>query len=86
MLLGDPRECRKHASHCAELSASASTVQLKTAFADVANRWESIALLLERLQQMFGEDLATALAPSIPQTDDGAIGLNKVRCRASVGG
>jgi hypothetical protein len=44
---GDPKECRRHAAHCAELAVAARPPQLKAAFLGLSKNWETLAIQLE---------------------------------------
>ena len=44
---GDPRECREHARHCAEIAASASTPLVRENFLALAETWSRLARDLE---------------------------------------
>jgi hypothetical protein len=46
-MIGDPREYRRHAAHCAQLAVFARTPQLKAAFLGLSKNWERFAIELE---------------------------------------
>jgi hypothetical protein len=46
-VVGDPKECRRHAARCAELAVTAGTPQLRTSFLDMSKHWEKLAIQLE---------------------------------------
>jgi len=46
-MIGDPRECRRHAARCAELAMFARTSQLKATFLGLSKSWETFAIELE---------------------------------------
>jgi len=46
-MVGDPKECRKHAAHCAEMAVAARTSQLKATFLELSKNWEKLAIQLE---------------------------------------
>jgi uncharacterized protein Yka (UPF0111/DUF47 family) len=46
-MVGDPKECRKHAAHCAEMAVAARTPQLKAMFLELSKNWEKLANQLE---------------------------------------
>jgi hypothetical protein len=46
-MVGDPKECRRHAARCAELAVTAQTPQLKAAFLGLSKNWEKLAIQLE---------------------------------------
>jgi hypothetical protein len=47
VMVGDPKECRRHAARCAELAVTAQTPQLKAAFLGLSKNWEKLAIQLE---------------------------------------
>jgi hypothetical protein len=53
---GDPKECRLHALHCAELAGTARTAQLKATLLELSKNWERLALDLERTQALLDEE------------------------------
>jgi len=55
---GDPKECRKHALHCAELAMAARTPQLKTTLLDLSKKWEILAIQLENALTLLRENEA----------------------------
>jgi hypothetical protein len=54
---GDPRECRMHATRCAELAAMARTEELKVACIELSKNWENLAISLEKIQNSMHDDL-----------------------------
>jgi hypothetical protein len=46
-MIGDPKEYRRHAAHCAQLPVFARTPQLKAAFLGLLKNWERFAVELE---------------------------------------
>jgi hypothetical protein len=46
---GDPKECREHASRCAELAVKARTPQLRATFLELSKELGEIAIQLEDL-------------------------------------
>ena len=48
----DAKECRLHATHCAELAVKAPTPQLRATFLGLSKQWERLAVDLERMQTL----------------------------------
>jgi len=46
-MIGDPKEYRRHAAHCAQLAVFARAPQLKAAFLALSKNWERFAIELE---------------------------------------
>jgi hypothetical protein len=46
-MVGDPKEYRRHAAHCAQLAVFARAPQLKAAFLALSKNWERFAIELE---------------------------------------
>ena len=46
-MIGDPREYRRHAAHCAQLAVFARAPQLKATFLGLSKNWERFAIELE---------------------------------------
>jgi hypothetical protein len=46
-MVGNPKECRKHALRCAEMAVTARTAQLRATFLDLSKNWEKLAIQLE---------------------------------------
>ena len=46
---GDPEDCRKHATHCADLALKSRTPQLQVMFWDLAKDWERFAIQLDEV-------------------------------------
>jgi hypothetical protein len=44
---GDPKECREHARHCAELAKQASTADARQTFLRLERSWLRLAVELE---------------------------------------
>ena len=44
---GGPKECRRHAARCAELTVAARTPQSRTTFLGLPKNWEKLAIQLE---------------------------------------
>jgi hypothetical protein len=53
---GDPKECRLHAMRCAEVAASAKTLQLKATLLDLSKNWVRLAESLEKTHALMEED------------------------------
>ena len=53
---GDPKECRLHSMHCAELAAKARTSQLRATFLGLSKQWEHFAADLERMQAILQDE------------------------------
>jgi hypothetical protein len=65
---GDPKECRMHAFHCAELAADARSPQLKSTFLELSANWQKLAGHLEETQRLLAEEAADfALAVRRPE-------------------
>jgi hypothetical protein len=65
---GDPKECRIHAFHCAELAGDARNPQLKSTFLELAANWQKLAQDLEHTQQLLAQEAAeVALAIRRPE-------------------
>jgi len=47
-MAGDPKECRVHASRCAELAEEATSPQLKQTFIALSRNWLKLAIEVER--------------------------------------
>ena len=47
---GDPKECRLHALHCAEMASNARTPQLKSALLEMSANWQRAARDLEAIR------------------------------------
>jgi len=45
---GDPKECREHASRCAELAHTAKSPDLKMTLINLSKNWLKLAIELER--------------------------------------
>jgi len=60
---GEPKECRKHASRCAELAHAASTPELKQMLIELSKNWLKLAIELERTQALLDENPAPAKKP-----------------------
>jgi len=41
---GGPKECRRHAARCAELTVAARTPQSRTTFLGLPKNWEKLAI------------------------------------------
>jgi hypothetical protein len=54
-MLGDPKECRLRAMHCAELAASAKAASLKATLLRLSKEWEWLAVSLETTQALLAE-------------------------------
>jgi hypothetical protein len=46
-MVGNPKECRRHAARCAELAIAARTPQMKATFLGLSKSWETFAIELE---------------------------------------
>jgi len=46
-MLGDSKECRRHAARCAEMAVAAHTPQLRATFLGLSKHWEKLAIQLE---------------------------------------
>ena len=46
-MVGNSKECRRHAARCAELAMAARTQQMKTTFLGLSKNWETLAIELE---------------------------------------
>jgi hypothetical protein len=46
-MVGDPKECRKHAARCAEMAVAARSPHLKVSFLALSKNWENLAVQLE---------------------------------------
>jgi hypothetical protein len=44
---GDPKECRRHATRCAELAALAKAEHLKAMLLELSKSWQMLAIGLE---------------------------------------
>jgi hypothetical protein len=49
---GDPIDCRRYASRCAELAAETEEPELRLGLADLAASWSKLATALERAQEV----------------------------------
>jgi hypothetical protein len=47
LMPGDPKECREHAKHCAELATSSSSAIARERFEELAKTWLRLAVDLE---------------------------------------
>jgi hypothetical protein len=64
-MVGDPKECRKHAARCAELAVAARTPHLKATFLALSKNWESLAIQLENaFAQLADETLESMIQES----------------------
>jgi hypothetical protein len=52
---GDPKECRKNATRCAELASKAADAQLQEVLNMLARRWVQLATELERAEALRDE-------------------------------
>ena len=46
-MLGDPKECRKHAKHCWALASETENPVLKQSLVEIAQRWARLATELD---------------------------------------
>jgi hypothetical protein len=53
---GDPRECRKNASRCAERAHSARTPELKQTLLELSRHWLKLAIEIERTHALLDVD------------------------------
>ena len=53
---GNPKECRLHSMHCAELAAKAKTAHLKATLLALSKEWERLAIHLEATRVLMDED------------------------------
>jgi hypothetical protein len=60
---GDPRECRKNASRCAELAHSARTPELKQTLLELSQSWLKLAVEIERNHTILDIDDPPPLVP-----------------------
>jgi hypothetical protein len=72
---GDPKECRLHAFHCAEMAANARTPQLKSALLEMSANWQRVARDLEAIQELWAADMPEREAWLL------AVRLNKTEAR-----
>jgi hypothetical protein len=61
---GDPKECRLHAMHCAELAASAKNEQLKATLMKLSQNWVKLAVSLEHAQALFDDKIVDFKKPA----------------------
>jgi hypothetical protein len=47
LMVGDPKECRKHEAYCAEMAVAGRTPKLKATFLELSKNWEKLAIQLE---------------------------------------
>lgn len=52
---GDPKECRNHAAHCADLALSSSSSLARERFEGLAKTWLRLAVDLESSQALLDE-------------------------------
>lgn len=52
---GDPKECRQHALHCAELAEKAQSPERAKVFQNLAKQWLKMAVELERAHALRDE-------------------------------
>jgi hypothetical protein len=79
VMLGDPKECRRHAARCAEMAVAARTPQLKATFLGLSKNWETLAIQLENAFTQLAED--EALRSSVQESVDEARRLRKTLFR-----
>jgi hypothetical protein len=56
LMPGDPSECRKNAARCAELAATATPIEAKAAYGELAQQWEAVTMQLEELRWILSQD------------------------------
>ena len=61
---GDPMECRRYASRCADLAHTATTQELKLLLIELSKNWVNLAIELERSHALL--DMETP-APVVPR-------------------
>jgi len=54
-MTGNPKECRKRASQCADLAHDAKTPDLKNLLIDLSRNWLKLAIELERTHALLDE-------------------------------
>ncbi len=47
---GDPKECRQHATRCAELAANVKDIEFRASYLALAKQWEAFADELEETE------------------------------------
>ena len=52
---GDPRECRQHATRCAELATNVKDIEFKATYLALAKQWEMFAAELEAAEATLKE-------------------------------
>ena len=55
----DPKECRRHAANCKQLTKTAATSEVKNHLISLAVQWERIARDLERAEAVRCKRVAT---------------------------
>lgn len=60
---GDPKECRKNASRCADLAHAARTPELKQTLIELSRNWLKLAIELERARSLTDEPLPELKKP-----------------------
>jgi hypothetical protein len=53
--VGDPKECRKRALHCAELAQTARTPELALTLIGLSKNWMKLAIELEQADELLDE-------------------------------
>ena len=61
---GDPKECRQHATRCAELAHTARTPELKLTLIELSKTWLKLAIELERAHAMLNDDQPPVKKPT----------------------
>ena len=78
-MLGDSKECRKHAARCSEMAGAARSVQLKATFLELSKNWEKLAIQLENVFAKLTEE--EALRSNVQASIDEARRLRKTLFR-----
>ena len=69
---GDPKECREHASRCAELATTAGTPELKAPLVELSRSWVKLAIELENAHALLDHN-------PLPPKEAGAGCLTRAR-------